>query len=175
VRDAACPLRTRGGGGGVSPSSADGGGGGGGGCNSSARLRAATACAEGRRRVTRERRIGAGRSCVRKQTRTRMPGPRRTSRPAPDPGGGLASSSRLNHSRAVTCARSVFDVTVPSVSDETVSPATAQHRRRRAGQRTPPPSSRTNWTRLVPPSVLTGHVSSLPPVLTGHVSSLLPY
>ena len=28
----------------------------------------------------------------------------------------------------------------------------------------PPPPSRTNWTRLVPP-----------PVLTGHVSSLLPY
>jgi hypothetical protein len=27
-----------------------------------------------------------------------------------------------------------------------------------------PPPSRTNWTRLVPP-----------PVLTGHVSSLLPY
>ena len=26
-----------------------------------------------------------------------------------------------------------------------------------------PPPSRTNWTRLVPPSVLTGHVSSLPP------------
>ena len=26
---------------------------------------------------------------------------------------------------------------------------------------TPPPPSRTNWTRLVPPSVLTGHVSSL--------------
>ena len=28
----------------------------------------------------------------------------------------------------------------------------------------PPPPSRTNWTRLIPP-----------PVLTGHVSSLLPY
>ena len=28
----------------------------------------------------------------------------------------------------------------------------------------PPPPSRTEWTRLVPP-----------PVLTGHVSSLLPY
>jgi hypothetical protein len=27
----------------------------------------------------------------------------------------------------------------------------------------PPPPSRTNWTRLVPPSVLTGHVSSLLP------------
>ena len=27
----------------------------------------------------------------------------------------------------------------------------------------PPPSLRTNWTRLVPPSVLTGHVLSLPP------------
>ena len=27
----------------------------------------------------------------------------------------------------------------------------------------PPPSSRTNWTRLVPPLVLTGHVSSLLP------------
>jgi hypothetical protein len=27
----------------------------------------------------------------------------------------------------------------------------------------PPPSPRTNWTRLVPPSVLTGHVSSLLP------------
>jgi hypothetical protein len=68
----------------------------------------------------------------------------------------------------------------------------------------PPPPSRTKWTRLVHPSVLTGHVSSLshrwagrgvlpeprallrpaavlppplppPPVLTGHVSSLLPY
>ena len=26
-----------------------------------------------------------------------------------------------------------------------------------------PPPSRTNWTRLVPPSVLTRHVSSLPP------------
>ena len=25
------------------------------------------------------------------------------------------------------------------------------------------PPSRTNWTRLVPPSVLTRHVSSLPP------------
>jgi hypothetical protein len=25
----------------------------------------------------------------------------------------------------------------------------------------PPPPSRTNWTRLVPPSVLTGHVSAL--------------
>ena len=25
----------------------------------------------------------------------------------------------------------------------------------------PPPPSRTNWTRLVPPSVLTGHVSHL--------------
>jgi hypothetical protein len=37
-----------------------------------------------------------------------------------------------------------------------------------------PPPSRTNWTRLVPPPVLIGHVSSLPPVLTGHVSSLLP-
>ena len=28
---------------------------------------------------------------------------------------------------------------------------------------TPPPPSRTSWTRLVPPSVLTGHVSSLLP------------
>jgi hypothetical protein len=27
----------------------------------------------------------------------------------------------------------------------------------------PPPPSRTNWTRLVPPPVLTGHVSSLLP------------
>ena len=27
----------------------------------------------------------------------------------------------------------------------------------------PPPPSRTNWTRLVHPSVLTGHVSSLLP------------
>jgi len=27
----------------------------------------------------------------------------------------------------------------------------------------PPPPSRTNWTRLVPPSVLIGHVSSLTP------------
>jgi hypothetical protein len=33
-----------------------------------------------------------------------------------------------------------------------------------AAQAPPPPPSRTNWTRLVPP-----------PVLTGHVSSLLPY
>jgi hypothetical protein len=32
------------------------------------------------------------------------------------------------------------------------------------GRPSPPPTSRTNWTRLVPPSVLTGHVSSL---LTG--------
>jgi hypothetical protein len=30
-------------------------------------------------------------------------------------------------------------------------------------RRPPPPPSRTNWTRLVPPSVLTGHVSSLLP------------
>ena len=30
----------------------------------------------------------------------------------------------------------------------------------------PPPLSRTNWTRLVPPSVLTGQASSLLPVLT---------
>jgi len=29
--------------------------------------------------------------------------------------------------------------------------------------RSPPSPSRTNWTRLVPPSVLTGHVSSLLP------------
>ena len=34
----------------------------------------------------------------------------------------------------------------------------------RVGVPPPPPSSRTDWTRLVPP-----------PVLTGHVSSLLPY
>jgi len=27
----------------------------------------------------------------------------------------------------------------------------------------PPPPCRTNWTRLVPPPVLSGHVSSLPP------------
>ena len=47
-----------------------------------------------------------------------------------------------------------------------------------AGARTAPPPplpSRTNWTRLVPPPVLTGHASSLPPVLTGHASSLPPY
>jgi 2,3-bisphosphoglycerate-dependent phosphoglycerate mutase len=31
-------------------------------------------------------------------------------------------------------------------------------------EQVPPPPSRTDWTRLVPP-----------PVLTGHVSSLLPY
>jgi len=30
----------------------------------------------------------------------------------------------------------------------------------------PPPPSRTNWTRLVPPPVLTGHASSLLPVHT---------
>ena len=29
---------------------------------------------------------------------------------------------------------------------------------------TPPPPSRTKWTRLVHPSVLTGHVSSLSPI-----------
>jgi len=29
----------------------------------------------------------------------------------------------------------------------------------------PPPPSRTNWTRLVPPSALTGHVSSAPPTI----------
>ena len=33
-----------------------------------------------------------------------------------------------------------------------------------AASEVPPPPSRTDWTRLVPP-----------PVLTGHVSSLLPY
>jgi ATP-binding cassette subfamily C (CFTR/MRP) protein 1 len=31
------------------------------------------------------------------------------------------------------------------------------------GEKVPPPPSRTDWTRLVPPPVLTGHVSSLPP------------
>jgi hypothetical protein len=31
------------------------------------------------------------------------------------------------------------------------------------GDGPPPPPLRTNWTRLVPPSVLTGHVSSLLP------------
>jgi hypothetical protein len=37
-------------------------------------------------------------------------------------------------------------------------------RKRCATRRPPPlPPSRTNWTRLVPPSVLTGHVSSLLP------------
>jgi len=34
----------------------------------------------------------------------------------------------------------------------------------RVPARAPAPPSHTNWTRLVPPPVLTGHVSSLPPV-----------
>ena len=35
------------------------------------------------------------------------------------------------------------------------------------GNRPPPPLSRTKWTRLVHPSVLTGHVSSIPPLCNG--------
>jgi hypothetical protein len=36
----------------------------------------------------------------------------------------------------------------------------------------PPPPSRTDWTRLVPPPVLNGHAASLhPPVLNGHALS----
>ena len=38
--------------------------------------------------------------------------------------------------------------------------AVVAHENRRAHPPPPPPPSRTNWTRLVPPSVLTGHVSS---------------
>jgi len=40
----------------------------------------------------------------------------------------------------------------------------AEHSR---GARPPPPPSRTEWTRLVPPPVLTGHVSSLPGTAPG--------
>ena len=39
--------------------------------------------------------------------------------------------------------------------------AVPQGREGLAGPPPLPPLSRTNWTRLVPPSVLTGHVSSL--------------
>ena len=43
-----------------------------------------------------------------------------------------------------------------------------RHLRQEAGLGAgPPPPSRTNWTRLVHPSVLTGHVSSLSPVGQG--------
>jgi len=49
----------------------------------------------------------------------------------------------------------------------TTSPRGTRARRRwasrRAPRRPPLPPSRTNWIHLVPPPVLTGHVSSLPP------------
>jgi len=87
-----------------------------------------------------------------------------------------ASSSSSARTRSISCAQTTGDP--PAVrpggrarrpeerqgtADAPVPPSgghgAAQHRRGRGVA--PPPRSRTNWTRLVPLPVLTGHVSSL--------------
>jgi hypothetical protein len=67
-----------------------------------------------------------------------------------------AALAWLNHAREERAAHTPDLVAVLRV--EALSAATRSALQRRLHSAVPPPS-RTNWTRLVHPSVLTGHVS----------------
>ena len=85
--------------------------------------------------------------------------------------GPLAEVDDLLKRRASTSARDNVGAPPPASAPRPASPATGRReavrrtsaRRARAAAVPLPPPSRTKWTRLVHPSVLTGHASSIPP------------
>ena len=89
------------------------------------------------------------------------------------PGRALMAGSQvpLYHGRkrsTVSLRHSVTGIYRTRTGGRSAPRSTRRRRRAQRGRRAdaPPPPSRTNWTRLVPSPVLTGHVSSLLPPTT---------